>query len=382
MIKIKRLAVLILIVSFVLAACSSSTSTPAPSQGAETGSGNEPEEVITLRVSSGLNETHSWFPVFFEPWMEQIEKETNGKVQFEVFSGGQLVPIRGELDALQSGTIDVALPLFPIYEPSRFPLTEVTMLPLTNSDSIIAAKAYHELVQSDKAIKDDKTYSDFEFGQYNLKVFTVPPTPPYILSSVNHNFDTIDSFKGKIIRTGGRTHEFLSKYLGASPTTISAADLFEAISRGIVDGHTQAIADWKSYGIEEMLKYSLEGVYLGHFSVVIAMTDEKWNSLPADVQTAFTNATNALQIAGGERWEELGNEVKQINMDAGGQFTHIDQLDAETKDYIVAAVENTWLEWIEAIESEGHPGKELAILWRDLILANGGDVPDKIKELQ
>lgn len=358
----------------ILSACSSNTEGDA-NKGTD-------DEKITLRVSSGLADVHIWFQTYFKPWMEQIEKETNGKVKFDVFTSGSLVPIRGEMDALKNGTIDIAMPLFPIYEPSRFPLTEVTMLPLTKTDAVIAAKAYNELLNSSETVKDDMTYQDYDFLQHDLKVFPIPPIQAYVLSSVNRKFDSIESFKGALIRTSGTAHELLAKNLGANPTTISASDLFEAINRGTVDANLQAIADWRSYGLDEILKHTIDGVHMGHFSAVLAMTKDKWESLPEDVQQAIEKATNDLLIQGGEKWEEVGEEVKNFNIENGGEFTNVNDLDSETKEFIMSALEKTWFDWIENLEKQGHPGKEIAILWRDLIIKHGGEVPDKVKDLK
>src|SRR5699024_8363255 len=99
-----RLFKILISVSFLLimiSACSNSSNDTSTNSDSNDQDGDK----IILRVSSGLPDVHSWFTVYFKPWMEQIEEETNGVVEFEVFSGGSLVPIEGEVDALKSGTI-------------------------------------------------------------------------------------------------------------------------------------------------------------------------------------------------------------------------------------------------------------------------------------
>lgn len=371
-----RILISSFILVMVLSACSDNTE-----EASQNTNETEAEDKIVLRVSSGLPDVHSWFSVYFTPWMEQIEEETNGLVEFEVFPGESLVPIEGEVDALESGTIDIALPIFPIYETSRFPLSEVTMLPITEIDPEIATKAYHQLVTSDTVIADDKSYLEYDFGEHNLKLFSVPPLPPYVLSGVSNEFNSLESFKGALIRSSGPAHELLVDNLGGSPTTIGASDLTEAVSRGTVDGNMQAIADWKSYGFDEILKHTIEGVHFGTFTTLIGMTNEKWNSLPDDVQEVIEDATNDLQVPGATKLIELGDEIRNDYLDNGGVFTDISDLDSDVEEHILESVEKTWHDWIDRLDSKGHPGKEIAVLWRDLIIENGGDVPSEIKNI-
>lgn len=375
-----KLFLISLILLFVAAGCQVEQSSPSTTSGEGAAEG---EEKIVLRASTGLPEHHIWMTSYLVPWMEKVEKDTNGKVEFELFAGGELVALGQEFDALNAGTIDLALPIMPLYDPSRFPLSEVTMLPLADTNMETFNKAYADLIYGDYQFEDGQTFSETEFTANKLKVWAMNGGTPYVLSTTGTNVDTIEDIQGLRIRTGSRLNELYVKNLGATPISMPQTDAYDALSRGTIDGTLMSVGDWAGWGYQELFKYVLEGAYTGHFSAVFGMLEEKWNSLPADVQEVLENSAKELQL-GPEQHEAMSAEEKKVLDEVQGkvEFETLEDLDPATRDHIMAAMEKTWFDWIELMEAGGQPGKETAILWRDIITENGGKVPDAVNELK
>lgn len=371
----------IIILMLIITSCGQSNSKNTGVENVDSAEENN-DEVINLVASSGLPASHLLFESVLNEWVDKIEEQTNGKVKIEVFTGGELVSTSTELDALNSGMIDIALPLLPIYDPQRHPLTDVTMLPLLETNTKIATLAFNEMLEEGIPLENDETYYDIDFGQHDLELFGVSPTSAYVLTSASTEFEDTNDFKGALIRTSGRAQEYFVKNLGGSPTTISAADIFEAVSRGTVDGNVQSIADWTSYAFEDVHKYTIEGLYFGHHPTAIAMTSEKWGSLPEDIQEVFKKVTKELQPISAEIWDDRDEEVKKNNIETGGEFVELGNLDDDINGLIDKAIEETWNEWIEKREADGHPGKAAAIQWRDLVVKHGGKVPEEIMNME
>ena len=76
--------------SMLIAGCSSS------GQGANT----EGKKELTLRGSTFIPAEHGAFDQI-NPWIEQVERDTNGEVKFEVFTSGELVKSGKSYDALK-----------------------------------------------------------------------------------------------------------------------------------------------------------------------------------------------------------------------------------------------------------------------------------------
>lgn len=369
-----------LVVLFMAAGCQVEQSSPSSTsgEGAEEG-----EEKIVLRASTGLPENHIWMTSLLIPWMDKVEKDSNGKVEFELFAGGELVALGQEFDALNAGTIDVALPIMPLYDPSRFPLSEVTMLPLAETSMETFNKAFADLIYGDFQFEGGETFSESEFTSNKLKVWAMNGGSAYVLSTTGTNVDSIEDIQGLRIRTGSRLNELYVKNVGATPISMPQTDGYDALSRGTIDGTLMAVGDWGGWGYQELFKYVLEGAYIGHFSAVFGMQEEKWNSLPADVQEVLDNAAQELQL-GIEQHEKMLAEEKKVYDEVEGkvEFETLGDLDPATRDHIMAAMSKTWFDWIELMEADGQPGKETAILWRDIITEAGGKVPDAVMDLE
>ena len=341
------------------------------------------DEKIVLRASTGLPDHHIWMKSLLVPWMERVEEESNGRVEFEFFTGGELVALGQEYDALKAGTIDIALPLMPLYEPSRFPLSEVTMLPLAESDSKVMNKAFANLIYGDHKLEDDKTFYDLEFGNNDLKVWAMNGGTAYVISTTEMDFDSAEDFKKARIRTGSRLSEIFIQNLGATPISMPQTDAYDALSRGTIDGNLLSVGDWLGWGYQDLFKYTLLGANIGHFSAVFGMLEETWNDLPKDIQEIMEEAAKEIQLS--EEADKIMNEEYDevlAQVEGKVKFEHIDELEQDAKDAVTAAMEKTWFDWIELMEKDGHPGKEAAKLWRDLIVEAGGKVPDAVLEIE
>lgn len=343
---------------------------------------NSDDEEFTLILSSGLSTQNGWWEGYFLPWMEKVEERTDGRVKFEFYANEELIPINEELQALENKTIDIAAPLWPQYDPNRFPLSEVTMLPLLDSDTKIATKAYAKLVESDHELVDGKTFTDIEYKERDLVVFATPTTAEYVISTKDYPFETVEDFKKASLRSPTRVHEVFASKVGIDSISMPSTDMFDAINRGAFEGSFFSIADWTGYGMQDVFTYTLEGINLGHFAAMWAMEEDTWNDLPEDIQDIMKEASYEQIIDGAQLWMDRSEDIRREAEEDGAVFDDFDNLDSEAQDLLVEGIEETWFEWIEELEENGHPGKEMAMLWRDLIVEEGGAVPEKVMKIE
>lgn len=366
-----------LLMSLLLSACGNSNDSGSGANG----SGSDSSETFTFRVTSALPPTHGLWEGYYEPLFKQIEEDTDGRVKFEIYTSEELVEATKELEALQNGTVDIAAPLLPIYDPQRYPLSEISMLPLTHSSPEIGSKAFKKLVESDVELQDGKTFQELEYGEYGLKTFPAPISQEYSVSTTGQEFSSVDDLKKLQLRTPSRVHELFAQKVGIKTVTMPTFDLFEAMSRGSVDGSFLFISDWTAIGIENLMKYTVN-MSLGHFSSLLAMTEETWNSIPEDIQEIMLQAMEDNFDGGWQVWNERSDEIINNAKENGAVFTNLEDLNPEVQEVLIKGMEETWFEFIELLEEQGEPGKEIAKLWRDIVLEEGGSVPDAIMELE
>ncbi|MCJ7494635.1 MAG: TRAP transporter substrate-binding protein DctP [Deltaproteobacteria bacterium] len=118
---------------------------------------------------------------------------------------------------------------------------------------------------------------------------------------------TLADFKGIKVRASGRTQTSALKALGASPITLSMAEVEDALVRGTVD----AICTSKSYGAErgliDLSKFVSIWPVTPVFPQFIAVNAKVWDKLPPAVQ-------QGLMRAGAELTREMAPVVEQMDV--------------------------------------------------------------------
>lgn len=344
------------------------------------GSDAKNDDEFDLRASTAFNKNHVMFG-HAESWMNEVEERTDGKVQFEVFTSEELIEAGKEYDGLNSGLADLGVGMLPGYDPQRFPLTEVTLLPLTETSLDIAMEAYLNLFESDVELQDGKTFYELEWKSEGIKALPAIITPEYLMSSTEDQINSKKNISNLKLRTAARTHDFYAENIGANTISMPATDMYDALSRGALDGSFLSIADWNTYGFNELLESTLQGVSLGHYAGVTGFTQEQWDKFPEDIQEKMEKANKDMIPEEIEKLKQRTKENKESNLEQGGKMVKLNDLDSDVQELLINGLEKTWKDWIDAMEEEGHPGLEIARLWRDLILEAGGDVPEGVKEL-
>lgn len=353
----------------VLSGCSEEKSDKAYEDG----------ETIKLRAATGLSAQHAWWVGTMVPWMERVEELTDGQVEFETFTGGELVAVPDEADAVLDGTVDVAIVL-PIYEPDQYPMAEVTMLPLSHSDTLIASNAWKKLLESNVELADGKTFAEMQFA--NFKVFPISTTQEYSISTTGKEFNAASDIKGTSLRTPSRIHEVYAGKTGINSVTMPAVEMYDALSRGTFDGSFYSVADWSGYGFQDLFKYTVTGINFGHFNGFIGMSKEKWEKLPVNVQEAMVQAHDETFTPGAQEWMDRAEKAVEENEGKGGKFVELSTLNQDVQDHFSTGIEDTWTNYAELLESNGLPGNKLVVLWRDILIEEGGEVPESVMNLE
>ncbi|MFA1820862.1 TRAP transporter substrate-binding protein DctP [Virgibacillus oceani] len=336
----------------------------------------------TYIASTGYPNTDGSVDTFSIPILENVMEQSDA-VDFDIFTGGELFDADDALDALNSESIDIEMVLSPTLDPQRFPYSSVVGLPLLESDASVAAEAIQKLVESDVEISDGKTYYELEFSDKDLFALPIHPTETYVISTAGTKLDTLDNFNQSVsIRASSNVHEMFINELGLSPVALPATEIYDGLSRGSIDGVMLNVPDWPPYGVDEQTDYTLTGLSLGHFPVFFSMKQETWDSFPDDVQEIFKEEASELIQSGPEVYKGQVEEILPEYEENGGELTEVTSLDAEVQDKINQAIFNTWENWIEDLESRDHAGKEIALLWRDLIVESGGSLPQEIMDME
>jgi TRAP-type C4-dicarboxylate transport system substrate-binding protein len=311
------------------------------------GAASAQAQTVTLKLSHFVPPQHT-FHKWITAWAEKIEKESNGRLKFEIYPNGQLVgPPNRQFDAARNGIVDIAWCLHGV-TPGRYPMTELANLPFTfpsvGVDLPEMAKRLTELAP--KYLAAEHT------GLHILFMNQAPPVTLYSKEPIK----TLADYKGKKIRYASITNKQMLETLGAAPMLIPPSDAQDAMSKGIVEGAMFPHEAGVAYDLASVVKYNIEPpVASATFAMV--MNPAKYNSLPADLRAIIDKETG---VAGGmsfaaayQAQEKLARELEvskkglQIITLPAGDVTKMKELSKPIIDKAIAD-----------LESQGKPAKE------------------------
>lgn len=336
-----------------------------------------PSAAQNLMISSALPQVHPWTGKLMDVFADRMEADSD--ITFTRFYGGELTGVGRGLDALQGGTVDIVSPLLAPYHPGVFPLTDISQLPVYGTDAPAITRAFQKLLDSDEALQDGKTFYELEIGGKGIKVWGLGATGAYAINTSTKKIESPEDFKGMPMRAGAALQTMTLERLGVNPVTMPAPQAYEALSRKTLDGILLSIADWKSFSLIEILKHSIVGVALGHWESYHAISERAWNGLTPEQQETFDRDIRAVSMENAVYIEDLAKQVQETAIASGSEFTDVKDLTPELQAFIAKAAADTWKQWIETLEKNGHPARAAAKLWAKLIIEEGGALPDGVE---
>jgi TRAP-type C4-dicarboxylate transport system substrate-binding protein len=317
--------------------------------------------VFFIRMSPALGQTKLNYSVFFPAphknavlaveWAKEIEKRTNGRVQITVFPGGTLTPADKCYDGVVTGISDIGFSVL-AYTRGKFPLTEVSDLPLGIKSGAVASKVINEYY---------KKFKPKEFDE--VKVMYLHGHGPGILHT-KKPVESLDDLKGMKIRCTGMAAKIVAA-LGAVPVAMPMGDTYDAISRGVVEGSMapqEALQGWK-WG--EVVKYTIENFGSSYSTgMFVVMNKDKWNALPPDVQRIIEKVNEEWIEKQGKTWDEIDKEGRDFTLGLGNTIT---SLSKEEDARWAKAVKPILDEYVKNMSDKGLPGAEVLKFYLDTI---------------
>ncbi len=270
------------------------------------------EQTIKLKYSNFLPATHP-FTALGQQYCDEIKKRTNGKVEITYYPGGILTSATKVYDGVVNGVSDMGLSHIG-YTRGRFTVSEILDCPVGYASGYVATQ-----------VKDD-FYNKFkpkEWNEVHVLHFFAPG--PQIIATKSKPVRKLEDLKGLKIRGAGKIGD-TAKALGATPVPVEMADAYDGLQRGVVDGILDAMETWRGWKLGELVKHatlSQRGAGLV-FTFYVIMSKDKWDSLPNDIKTVFTQVSaefkdkygftsNQIDIAGRDFFKEKGGQLYPLS---------------------------------------------------------------------
>lgn len=253
------------------------------------------EKVVTLEFSSFFPPSDR-LSIALRDFGKDIERKTNGRVKVNFHPGGVLVPPHQTFDGILKEVVDIGETSFAI-TPGRFPVMEALDLPTGAKNSVVMTKLANEYYIKFKPKELD-----------SVKVlFLTAPSQQYF--HTKKPIRRLEDLRGMKIRCAGGAVVELVKALGAVPVVMPASDVYDALSKGVMEG---TVVPWAAVGqfkFHEVVEYTTLNRRTSVSSVgFIAMNKAKWNSLPPDIQKIIETLSEECAAKMAVIWDEKDAE--------------------------------------------------------------------------
>jgi TRAP-type C4-dicarboxylate transport system substrate-binding protein len=324
----------------ILCGCAQPASAPAPKP---TPAPTPPPAVIKLSSSNFLPPAHL-FTAMLDEWGKEVTKRSNGRVEITYFPGGSLLTAPKVPEGLATGIADIAHSHVG-YNPGRFPESEALQLPVGYPTGWVGTFVAKDFMDKYKPKEWDKLTLLFAHGG-NTSGIHMAKNP----------IRKLEDFKGMTMRGAGEVADAIAA-LGATPRDVPMGEVYEAMSKGTIDGLLVGIETLKAFKIAEVAKYSTFAWPVGNmYCFYWAMNQDKWNSLPDDIKkifsavneeyiTKFAVAWNKINKEGFEYTKSLGNEVIALSPEEASRWK--------------AAVAPVMDKYVEKMAGKGYAAQEM-----------------------
>lgn len=290
-----------------------------------------------------------------EYFMARATELTGGRVSFEYFPSEQMGTAQDLIDLAGSGVVDMAS-VAPAYVPAKLPMSGVADLPGMVSSSCEGALATEELMSEGGILFEE------EFRRYGVRPLVVGLIPSYELMTGSTEVTDPAQAKGMQLRSSGGTIDGVVTALGAAPVSMPAPEMYEAISRGTVDGTVLAPMSALPYRLDEAARYSTLGANLGSFTNTYSISEDVWDRLPADIRDALGRAGRDTTRHLCKALDEENAASRRSLAEGGMVFHELTGAQRERWNEVTGPAQRRWAEDIESI---GRPGNEALGAMRD-----------------
>jgi TRAP-type C4-dicarboxylate transport system substrate-binding protein len=237
---------------------------------------------------------------------------------------------------------------------SRFPLMQALWTtPIDYPNSLVATRIVN-------AVYAKFTPKEFD----DVKVLYWHVSPQASLHTVKKPVLKVEDMKGMKIRCGDSPAKIVAEF-GAAPVMLPMAEVYDGLSKGVIDGVVSVYEALKTFKTGDMLKYTTEIKSMAFTGVyAVAMNKNKWNSIPPDLQKIIEEINKEWAEKQGKLWDVKEQEGKEYGISKGlkiVKFSAEEQAKWDTKARPLTD------EYITNTKKANLPGEELIKFVRDYL---------------
>ena len=230
---------------------------------------------------------------------ELAEKYTGGKVKVEVYPNSTLYKDKEELDALNSGSVQMLAPSTAKFRPIGVPEFEALDLPYVfDGDAGYEKVVTGPIGQSLLKKLEAKGISGLAYWDNGFHM--VSANKPLLMPP---------DFQGLKIRiSGSKVADLYFRALGALPQIMAFSEVYQALQTGVVDGCENTPSNYYTQKFFEVQKHITVSSH-AHLQYALIANAKFWNGLPGPIRVQMDKAVK-------ESTDYCNSIARQENADA------------------------------------------------------------------
>jgi len=298
-------------------------------------------EIIELSYTNHFPPTHIQSKLA-EDWCKEVEKRTGGRVKITYYPVQTLLEPDKIYYGILNGITDIGQSVFG-YNRGVFPAMEAFSLPHGFASAPEATRVLNEF------------YKNFKLKETSrVKILYLHAHGPAMLHS-KKKIEKLEDMRGVKVRSYG-FNATMVKALGGIPVSMSMAEVYEALSKGVVDATFSPIEALKGWKQAEVIDYSIEIEGVAYSTAMyVMMNRHKWKSLPQDVKETIEEINQEWIIKTAEAWESSDEEGREYTI---AHNNKIIKLDKEESDRWAEAVSPIIADYVANAKKRKLPGQD------------------------
>jgi TRAP-type C4-dicarboxylate transport system substrate-binding protein len=190
-------------------------------------------------------ERHSMVRGPYVEFAEKVAAETDGEIEFTVFSAGSLLPPASSLQGVRDGVAQVTYHAG-TYTPSELPIANlVGNMAFYNTDPLVMAFASTEFGLTNPEQQAEWKANGVVFGGgYSTSEYFMQCNTP---------IRTLEDMKGKRLRMAGGAWSRFAEFVGAVPVSIPSSEMYTGLDAGSLDCAVAAADALDSFSLKDVV---------------------------------------------------------------------------------------------------------------------------------
>lgn len=304
----------------------------------------------TLRIADSLPSGHFIATELTRPFIDQVQKDSNGQLKLQYFPGEQLGKAKDLLMLTQSGVADIGY-VGPSYVSDKMPLSAAFELPGAFRDDCQGVRALWAMTH------DGGFLQKGEFERNHVIPLLVLMLPRYqVLLSSGKPVGSVAGLAGLKVRSAGGAMDFMLRRLSMVPVKMTPPEIYESLSRGTIDGAVLPYSSALSYGLANLVKQGTVGGNFGTVVLTYSISESRWKGLSDKERSILMSAGKKESLNACKRFETIESQSLDKFKAQGMKVVPFTAADHKVMEDAFTDVGH---QWASSLDSRGKPGTQM-----------------------